>query len=120
MRWSVVRLIAGKELRDLIRDRRTVFLILVLPVVLYPLFGVTGYLFAAALLGQSTVVGVVGLEHLPPADSGLPPLMVHEKFAEGLDADEEKLAPIKIKSLTEDPEEALRLRRCDVVLIVPA
>ena len=26
MRWSVVRLIAGKELRDLIRDRRTLLL----------------------------------------------------------------------------------------------
>jgi sodium transport system permease protein len=119
MRWSIVRLIAGKELRDLIRDRRTVFLILILPVVLYPLFGVTGYVFAAALLGQTTVVGVAGLEHLPSADSGLPSLVVNEKVAEGLDADEQNLAPIKIKALTDDFEEALRLKRCDVVLVLP-
>lgn len=120
MRWSVVRLIAGKELRDLLRDRRTVFLILVLPVVLYPLFGVTGYLFATALLGQSNVVGVVGLEHLPPAATGLPPLLVNDQLAEGLDVDEQTLPPITIKPLTDDPEAALRLKRCDVVLILPA
>ena len=50
MRWSVVRLIAGKELQDLIRDRRTLLLILVLPAVLYPLFGATATLFAFSLL----------------------------------------------------------------------
>lgn len=120
MRWSVVRLIAGKELRDLLRDRRTVFLILILPLVLYPLFGVTGYLFATALLGQSNVVGVVGLEHLPPAATGLPPLLVNDQLAEGLDADEQNLPPVTIKPLTDDLDEALRLKRCDVVLILPA
>ncbi len=120
MRWSVVRLIAVKELRDLIRDRRTIFLILILPVVLYPLFGVTGYLFAAALLGQANVVGVVGLEHLPLAESGIPPLVVGDQVADGLDADEQNFAPVKIKPLAVDPEEALRLKRCDAVLIVPA
>lgn len=120
MHWSVVRLIAGKELRDLIRDRRTVFLILILPVVLYPLFGITGYLFAAALLGQSNVVGVVGHEHLPSVESGLPPLIVNETIAEGLDADEQNLAPVKVKAITGDQDEALRLKRCDVLLLIPA
>jgi sodium transport system permease protein len=97
-----------------------VFLIILLPILLYPLFGITGYVFASALLGQANVVGVVGLEHLPPAESGLPPLVADEKFAEGLDADEEKLAAVKVKAITEDPDEALRLKRCDVVLLIPA
>ena len=34
MRWPIVRLIARRELRDQLRDRRTVFLILGLPVLM--------------------------------------------------------------------------------------
>ena len=37
MRWSIIRLIWFRELRDQLRDRRTVFMIAVLPLVLYPL-----------------------------------------------------------------------------------
>src|SRR5262245_6895962 len=37
MRWSIIRLIWFRELRDQLRDRRTVFMIVLLPIVLYPL-----------------------------------------------------------------------------------
>ena len=61
MRLSVVRLITGKEIRDLVRDRRTVMLIFVLPLALYPLFGL--------LLRKSEnplkIVGVAALGGLP-------------------------------------------------------
>jgi sodium transport system permease protein len=120
MRWSVVRLIAGKELRDLIRDRRTVLLILVLPVVLYPLFGATGYLVAVTLIGQPTVVGVSGAEHLPGTESGLPPLLTNGAFAEGLEpADAEAAGPIAVKPLDGDPHAALWSKAVDTVLVVP-
>lgn len=36
MRWSTVRTVLGKELRETIRDRRTLFMMLVLPTLLYP------------------------------------------------------------------------------------
>ena len=39
MRWSIVRVIWMRELRDQLRDRRTIFMIAVLPVLLYPLAG---------------------------------------------------------------------------------
>ena len=39
MRWSIIRLIFFRELRDQLRDRRTVFMIAVLPLVLYPVLG---------------------------------------------------------------------------------
>jgi sodium transport system permease protein len=120
MRWSVVRLIAGKELRDLIRDRRTVLLILVLPAVLYPLFGATGYLFAVSLLGQPTVIGVSGAENLPPPEAGLPPFLVDGKPADGLEAAEEPEAgPVRVKPIDGDPQEALRAKAVDAVLVVP-
>jgi sodium transport system permease protein len=49
MRWPVVRLIAAREIRDQVRDRRTLFLILGLPVLMYPLFVGVGLLFVAAI-----------------------------------------------------------------------
>ncbi len=38
-RWSAVRLIYAREMRDQLRDRRTLFTILILPLLLYPLIG---------------------------------------------------------------------------------
>lgn len=65
MRWPVVRLIAAREIRDQFRDRRTLFLILGLPVLMYPLFVGVGLLFYVAIKEKKLVVGVVGAEYLP-------------------------------------------------------
>jgi sodium transport system permease protein len=65
MRRSVVRLIARREVRDLLRDRRTLMIVLGLPAVLYPAFVVVGLAFAVSLMDQRTVIGVVGMEHTP-------------------------------------------------------
>src|SRR5689334_11908883 len=67
MRWTVVRLIARREIRDQLRDRRTLFLVLGLPVLMYPLFVGVGLLFAAAAK-KTLVVGVVGIDLLPKAE----------------------------------------------------
>src|SRR3954465_9792188 len=69
MRRSVVRLIARREVRDLLRDRRTLMIVLGLPAVLYPAFVVVGLAFAMSLMDQKTVIGVVGMEHLPAPES---------------------------------------------------
>ena len=39
MKWSNVKLVLHREVRDQLRDRRTLFTIAVLPVLLYPLLG---------------------------------------------------------------------------------
>src|SRR5262245_55158949 len=69
MRRSVVRLIAARETRDLLRDRRTLLIVLGLPAVLYPAFVVVGLIFAVSMMDQKTVIGVAGMEHLPAARS---------------------------------------------------
>ncbi len=115
MHGSVVRLIAGKELRDLIRDRRTVMLIIVLPAVLYPLFGVTGLLFATSLKDKPSTIGVVGIEHLPPAT----PLLVGDKLAPGFTAKADGELPIVLKASTDEPDELLRTRQADAVIVIP-
>jgi sodium transport system permease protein len=66
MRWSIIRLIWLRELRDQLRDRRTVFMIAVLPLVLYPLAGFGVVTMARSLQGRETVVGVAGLDNLLP------------------------------------------------------
>src|SRR5262245_14580674 len=84
MRWSIIRLIWFRELRDQLRDRRTLFTVLLLPLLLYPLLGALVMQFATQLLDQTSVIGVVTAEPgrkdfprpLPPglAHSPVPPL----------------------------------------------
>src|SRR5580692_9318262 len=65
MRRSIIRLIARRELRDLLRDRRTLFIVVILPALLYPVFGLVGVLFALTMIDQKIIVGVAGIENQP-------------------------------------------------------
>ncbi len=69
MRWSIIRLIWLRELRDQLRDRRTVFMIAVLPVLLYPVAGFGVMQLALGYLSKPTVLGVQGQQFLPPLTS---------------------------------------------------
>src|SRR5262245_61584737 len=66
MNWSAVRLITWREGIDLLRDRRSVFLLIFLPILLYPGFALIGFYFAVSMLEHVSKVGVVGAEHLSP------------------------------------------------------
>jgi sodium transport system permease protein len=84
MRWSIIRLIWHREVRDQLRDRRTVFMMAVLPLLLYPLVGIGLMQFAAGFLKKNSVVGVVGTEYLPPSSAtsaNLSPLPAISWFA---------------------------------------
>src|SRR5207248_1248426 len=76
MRWSIIRVIWLRELRDQLRDRRTMFMIVVLPLLIYPLAGLGLMQFAAGFLQKQSVVGVWGAEYLPsgPAPGEVPSL----------------------------------------------
>jgi sodium transport system permease protein len=79
MRWSIIRLIWFRELRDQLRDRRTVLMIVGLPLILYPLIGFGLMQFAVGFLRKTGTVGIQGAEHLPqpsPLSAGLNPLPV--------------------------------------------
>jgi sodium transport system permease protein len=71
MRWSNLFIIFRREVRDQIRDRRTLFMIFVLPILLYPILGIGVIKFASALEQKPRVVVVVGGEYLPKS----PPLL---------------------------------------------
>jgi len=80
MRLANVKLILSREVRDQLRDRRTLFMIAVLPILLYPLLGMSFIQLQQFMREQVTTVLVVGARDL----SEDPPLIVNARFAEEL------------------------------------
>ena len=138
MRRSIVRLIALRELRDLLRDKRTLFLILGLPVVLYPVFVLVGIVFAFSMMEQKVIIGVAGMEHLPQPKphpeaflaGGLlqvecerrlddPPLIVDGKFLPRYQHTELDLGTVIVKPLDSADKAPLYSRQIDALLIIP-
>lgn len=65
MNWSNVKLIFQREVRDQLRDRRTLFMIAVLPLLLYPLIGMSMFQVMQFVTEHATKVLIVGAEELP-------------------------------------------------------
>lgn len=89
MNWKNIRLICVREVRDQMRDRRTLFMIFVLPILLYPLLGMSFLQIAQFVHEHPTSVFVVG--QLPGEEE--PPLVSGSRFADKLfeDPDEARL-----------------------------
>jgi sodium transport system permease protein len=72
MRWSIIRLIWLRDMRDQLRDRRTLFMIAGLPLLLYPVLGAAVLGLAMSFGERPNVIGVVrtpgGPEDFPPRD----------------------------------------------------
>jgi sodium transport system permease protein len=101
MTLSNVRLILAREIRDQLRDRRTLFMIAVLPIILYPLLGISLLQISQFMQEQPTRVLVIGAERL----SGSPPLFDLEggRFSRELLADSSraKLLELRFAALSE-------------------
>jgi sodium transport system permease protein len=83
MQWRNIRLIFLREIRDQLRDRRTLFMIAVLPLVLYPLLGMSVFQLAQFLRENEPNVLVIGSEQLA-GGRDLPALIRDGRFAEEL------------------------------------
>jgi sodium transport system permease protein len=79
MQLKNVKLIFFREMRDQLRDRRTLFLIAVLPLLLYPLLGMSFFQLAQFLQKHDSKVLVLGAEQLDDVD-WLPPLFDGKRF----------------------------------------
>ncbi len=73
MQWKNVQLIYLREMRDQLRDRRTLCLIAVLPLLLYPLLGMSFFQLSQFLRTTAAEVCVVGAAEIA-AEDWLPPL----------------------------------------------
>ena len=78
MNFRNVKLIFLREMRDQLRDRRTLFMIAVLPLLLYPLLGMSFFQLAQFMRNTAAKVIVVGEEELTHHD-WLPPLLGEPK-----------------------------------------
>ena len=89
MQWRNVRLILAREVRDQLRDRRTLFMIAVLPLLLYPLIGITFLQMAQFLKEYPSRVYFVGVDELPDSppfinDGKIVPELYFSTFKGGL------------------------------------
>jgi sodium transport system permease protein len=124
MSWTNIRLIWFREVRDQLRDRRTIFTIAVLPLLLYPLLGMTFLQIAQFMKEHETRVWVIGAECLPDS----PSLLDGERFAaEFCPDDEARLLQVSFPDPLSADEDVVDVARreinegnCDVVLYFPA
>lgn len=78
MSWLNVKWIFLREVRDQLRDRRTLFTIVVLPVLLYPLLGMSFLHVTQFSREHTTPILVLGADALPER----PPLLVDQAFSD--------------------------------------
>ncbi len=116
MTWSNIKLIFLRELRDQLRDRRTLFMIIVLPILLYPSIGIGLVQFTVLFVEQPRQVVVIGREHLPD----FPPLIESggERFVPELFDVPEEADKLRIVS-DNDAKNKLESGDVQVILIVP-
>lgn len=79
MNLNNVKLIFVREMRDQLRDRRTLFLIAVLPLLLYPLLGMSFFQLSQFMRNTAAKVMVVGADELEGHD-WMPPLFHEDRF----------------------------------------
>ncbi len=124
-RWKIVATIFRREVRDQIRDRRTLFMVFVLPLLLYPILGIGMLQLSTAFEQKPRLVVVVGAENLP----GSPPLLnpgrdgfVPSLFSRPKDAERLRVRVEKADSPWLRPEairSAIQGGVADAVIIIP-
>src|SRR5947207_3097379 len=121
MFWTNVKLIFFREARDQLRDRRTLFTVLVLPLLLYPLMGALVFQVQQFLREHPSKVRLVGTAWLPKE----PALVVDGKLAEKF-GDVSRLEVIVVPrtslsfdELRRQAETDIRVGLCDAVVYFP-
>ncbi len=148
MKWSTVKLIFSREMRDQFRDRRTLFTVAVMPLILYPLMGMAMLQVAQFMREHPTDIWVIGGENLPSS----PPLIEDGKISrewvseknqkllrlQGSNADDAQFF-LLIKEFKESPdatpgapgspgsqlvdrllEQQMKERKVDLAIVIPA
>lgn len=123
MSWTNVKLIYLRELRDQLRDRRTLFTIAVLPLLLYPLMGMGLLQIQQFRKEHSSKVRIIGAELLPAS----PRLIEGQQFASELSLKDMKLLELELASaggrtpedVRAEAERELRAGKYDAAIYFP-
>jgi sodium transport system permease protein len=125
MRLAQAVTIFKRETRDQFRDRRTLFMIFVLPILLYPMLGFGVVKLAEAFGNKSRSVVMIGVDDLPASPALLNPERTGFDLGVLNDPRDAKLFEVKTFGRNSDWTDrayrraALRERLTDVVVIVP-
>lgn len=109
MNWSNVKLILSREIRDQLRDRRTLFMIAVLPMLLYPLLGMSFLQFSQFLEEKPSRVLVIGALDIA-GRHGLPPLFDPEqgsRFNSALFFNDNQMRLLELEFAPDEPREGV-------------
>lgn len=135
MNWHNVKLILQREVRDQLRDRRTMFMIFVLPLLIYPFLGMTSLQVAQFVREHATSVLILGRGELPDDQR----LIDEDRFRDELfsDARQARLLELhfpeeptdadaasvsddeRLAALEQEARRAVREREYEVVLLFP-
>jgi sodium transport system permease protein len=85
MSWTNIKLIYLRELRDQLRDRRTIFTIVILPLLMYPLLAMVWCQMQQFLKERPSKVLILGAESLPDN----PPLIEQDSFVSSVCTEDE-------------------------------
>jgi sodium transport system permease protein len=125
MSWTNVKLIYLRELRDQLRDRRTLFTIAILPLLLYPLLGMSVFQVQQFLKEHASSVRIVGAANLPDD----PLLLNGEQFhASVATAEQQRLLQLELADEPHDDLDRIRGQaqreiaagKCDAIVVFPA
>ncbi len=125
MSWSNLFVIFRREVLDQLRDRRTLFMIFVFPILLYPILGYGIIQATAAREKKPRIVVVVGAEYLPieepllnPAGDGFNPRL----FDSTQDTSPLLVQPESLQGPWGNPErreQAVRGGTASAVMVIP-
>ncbi len=105
IQWKNIKLILMRELRDQMRDRRTLFMVAVLPLLLYPAMGIGMVQMTILFSEQPRNVVILGANDLPK----YPQLLEGDHFVSNwfrIPADADKLRVITDKKSSEKPDDS--------------
>ena len=121
--WKVIRLIYRREMIDQLRDRRTLFTIAILPILLYPLLGMLLLQISQFRQDHTISLCVLGRNHLDVST----PLFDGETFADGLLDNKDSIDLIHYdwgtikhgRNILEETTSWIQDGRFDVILVIP-
>ncbi|MCA9161625.1 MAG: ABC transporter permease, partial [Planctomycetales bacterium] len=144
MSWTNIKLVFLRELRDQLRDRRTLFTVLVLPILLYPFIGMTFLQVSQFMREHPTRIWIVGYDSaqldvdppllvdgqingdlIDPADAELLELRIDPDIPEELQPYVDRMARGEPDEATDEAEHQKLLailaeQRIDLLIAFPA
>jgi sodium transport system permease protein len=122
MSWTNVKLIFARELRDQLRDRRTLFAVVILPLMLYPLIGMLFFQVQQFLKVHTSRIRIVGADSLPQQPRLIEDGKLSASFSDGSPIEIE-LAPrsagVPYSKIEAQAQADIRAGLCDAVVYFP-